>query len=138
MQKTIIVYWSGTGNTRIMAERIKEGLQDAKIINVYEAQKDEVLSYDKIILGCPSMGFDNLEEEEFAPFFESIENKLEGKKIALFGSYGWSDGRWMKDWENRIRKAKGILFPESLTIYSTPNSEEELKCIEFGKKLADF
>lgn len=138
MDKTIIVYWSGTGNTKIIAEKIKEGIKDAFLVNVENIDYHEVLKYDKIILGCSAMGNENLEEEIFEPFFESIENKLDNKKIALFGSYGWGDGAWMTNWEARVKKTKAILFEESLAIYSTPNTEEELLAVEFGKKLSKF
>ena|SRR5690554_2383286 len=138
MEKTIIVYWSGTGNTKIIAEKIKEGIQNANIESVENIDYKEVLKYDKIILGCSAMGSENLEEEVFEPFFENIENKLENKKIALFGSYGWGDGTWMKNWEERVKNTKANLYKESLVIYSTPNSDEELEAVEFGKKISEF
>src|SRR5690554_3416358 len=138
MDKTIIVYWSGTGNTKIIAEKIQEGLPGSTLFNVEEISPKEVLKYNKIVLGCSAMGNENLEEEVFEPFFESIENNLENKKVALFGSYGWGDGSWMKNWEGRVKKTAANLFNESLAIYSTPNSEEEALAVEYGKKISEF
>lgn len=138
MDKTIIVYWTGTGNTKMIAEKIQAGIGQADLFAVEDINSKDVLKYNKIILGCPAMGFENLEEEVFEPFFESIINKLGNKKIALFGSYGWGDGSWMINWEARVKETKAILYSESLTIYSTPNSEEENLAVEFGKKISEF
>ena len=138
MTKTVIVYWSGTGNTKIMAEKIKEGIANADLFYVEDIKASDVLNYDKIIFGCSAMGFEKLEEEIFSPFFESIKNKLENKKVALFGSYGWGDGSWMTNWLEALKSSKAIVFEETLIIYSTPSEEEEEKCIEFGKKLNNF
>lgn len=142
MKKAIIVYWSGTGNTEIMADKIKEGMElsdyEVEMIEVYEALVDEVLEYDKIAFGCSSMGIEELEEEEFEPFFEEIENRLEDRKIALFGSYGWGDGEWMEYWEERVQGNGSNLFEKGLIINSTPSTEEEEECLEFGKRFAEF
>lgn len=143
MNKAIIVYWSGTGNTEIMAEAIKEGMElenfEVELVEVYDTTLEEVLKYDKIALGCPSMGLENLEEEDFEPFFQKLEQKIENKKIALFGSYGWGEAEWMEAWEDRVIDAKAILFEnKGLAINSTPSSEEEEDCIDFGERFAKF
>lgn len=138
MNKTVIIYWTGTGNTKIMAEKIKEGMPNADIFYVENIKPSEALKYNKIVLGCSAMGFENLEEEIFEPFFASLKNELENKKVALFGSYGWGDGSWMSKWEERVKKTKANLFNESLIIYSTPNTEEEDLCVAFGKKVNQF
>ena len=142
MQKAIIVYWSGTGNTEIMAEKIKEGMEskqyEVEMTEVYYTNVDEILNYDKILFGCPSMGIEELEDEEFEPFFEEIESQLTNKKIALFGSYGWGDGEWMEAWEERVSKLDVNLFEKGLIINSTPATDEEDLCFEFGKRFAEF
>ncbi|MDY0276625.1 MAG: flavodoxin [Acholeplasma sp.] len=142
MKKAIIVYWSGTGNTEIMAQKIKEGLEQEEynvaITEVYQADIETVLTFDKIAFGCPSMGIEELEEEEFEPFFAEIESKLEGRKIALFGSYGWGDGEWMETWENRVKSESINLFEKGLIMNSTPSTDEENECVEFGKRFAKF
>jgi flavodoxin I len=140
MQKVLIVYWSGSGNTELMAIKIAEGIsyEGVKIdlVPVDEISANDVVSYDKIAFGCPSMGIEILEEEEFEPFYKEAEKLIEGKKIALFGSYGWGDGEWMEVWEKRVIEAKGKLFEKGLIMNSTPSAEEEEVCINFGKRFA--
>jgi flavodoxin I len=142
MANVLLVYWSGTGNTEIMAEKIKEGLESAgasvDFRTVDNVQPSEVSDFEKIVFGCPSMGVENLEEDEFEPFFEEVEKLLSGKKVALFGSYGWGEGEWMESWEQRVKDSGASLFEEGLKVNSTPSSEEEAKCVEFGEGFASF
>lgn len=142
MADILLVYWSGTGNTEIMAEKIKEGLEGAGASVDYkkvdEIEPKEALKYDKIVFGCPSMGVELLEEDEFEPFFEEMENQLNGKKVALFGSYGWGEGEWMDEWINRINQSGAVLYETGLKVNSTPSSEEEETCIQFGEGFAKF
>ncbi|MDO5516080.1 MAG: flavodoxin [Clostridium sp.] len=132
-----IVYWSGTGNTESMAELIgkgiKEGGKDVEILRVDEVNIDELLKDDVLTLGCPAMGDEVLEEGEFEPFIESICDKVSGKKVNLFGSYGWGDGQWMRDWEERMKNC-GCTITEEPLIFQGEADEEE--CIKFGKKIA--
>ena len=100
--KQVIVYWSGTGNTEDIANKIKEDL-GCDLFNVSSANVDDVLAYDTIILGCPAMGAEELEEEEFKPFYDELMKKAKNKNIALFGSYGWGDGEWMRLWANEVK-----------------------------------
>ena len=105
MSKIAVVYWSGTGNTEAMADAVLKGARDkgaeADIFTAAEFSADKMGDYDAIAFGCPSMGVEELEDTEFLPMFESCEAALSGKKIALFGSYGWGDGEWMRNWEER-------------------------------------
>ncbi len=93
---TAIIYWTGTGHTEAMAEAIAAGLRDngaeAEVITVDKADAGILERYDRFAFGCPSMGDEVLEEGDFEPFFASIEGSLAGKKVALFGSYGWGGG----------------------------------------------
>ena len=142
MSKAIIVYWTGSGNTEIMAEKIKDGIDscgyDVKMCMVDEIESEELLTYNNIIFGCPSMGEEILEETEFEPFFSEIEKNIENKNIALFGSYGWGDGEWMKTWEERVRNSGAILFKEGLIINYTPEEEDERICENFGKEFGEI
>ena len=139
MNKIAIVYWSGTGNTEIMAQKIWEGAKESgsevELFNASEFSVEKVKEFNIIAFGCPSMGAEVLEETEFEPMFEDCKPKLGGKKIGLFGSYGWGDGEWMRNWENNAEDAGAILVCESLMINETPDSEGEKKCIDFGKAL---
>lgn len=140
MNKVAVIYWSGTGNTEIMAKAILEGAKsagaDASIFKVEDISVESTLSYDCLILGCPSMGAEVLEEIDFEPFFTSLEGKLAGKNIALFGSYGWGDGEWMRDWQSRTEQSGAILIEEGLILNETPDDEGILICKAFGGRVA--
>ena len=101
--KTAVIFWSGTGNTETMAQAVAEGA-GAELFSASEF-KGSVSDYDRIAFGCPSMGDEVLEESEFEPFFTEVEGELSGKKIALFGSYGWGNGEWMRNWVERSKNA---------------------------------
>lgn len=93
--------------------------------------------YEKIAFGCPAMGAEVLEEDEFEPFFAAIEDSLSGKTVALFGSYGWGDGEWMRSWEERVKADGAVLFgDEGLIVNETPSADDLEKCRELGKALA--
>jgi flavodoxin short chain len=136
--KVSIIFWSGTGNTEAMAKAIKEGAVSAgaevSLKSVDKASASDVVDADVSLLGCPAMGDEVLEESEFEPFIDSNEKKFNGKKIALFGSYGWGDGKWMRDWEERMKTAGANLVQESLLANETPSEADLEKCREFGKK----
>ena len=131
-----IIYWSGTGNTEAMANFIKEGAEGAgatvTLKNVSDASVSDV-NCDVLVLGCPSMGAEVLEESEFDPFVSSIEGSVNGKKLALFGSYGWGDGGWMREWDERMKNAGAVLAAESLIVNAAPEGQE---CKDFGAAIA--
>lgn len=134
-----IIYWSGTGNTEKMAELIKDGIvqagKNAELINVSDVNVDELLKEEILILGCPAMGDEVLEESEFEPFIEEISSKISGKKVALFGSYGWGDGQWMRDFEEKIIDYGCTIINSPLIIQNEPDGNED-ECINFGKEIA--
>ena len=134
-----IVYWSGSGNTERMAELIKEGIissgQTVETSLVSEVNVDDLLKDEILVLGCPAMGDEVLEESEFEPFIEEISSKVSGKKVALFGSYGWGDGQWMRDFEERMISYGCTIISEPLIIQYSPDGSEN-ECIDFGKQIA--
>lgn len=142
MDKIAVIYWSATGNTEAMAKAVLDGILKtnipADIFTVGEFGAKNIDDYSKIAFGCPSMGSEVLEESEFEPFFESIEASLPNKKTALFGSFGWGNGEWMRDWEERVKKAGAILFKEGLTVNLTPGAKELEQCADFGRRFAEF
>ena len=109
MSKIAVVYWSGTGNTEAMANEVAEGAKAAgaevDVLTASEFGADKMDAYDAVAFGCPAMGAEELEDSEFEPMFSDCEGKLGGKKIALFGSYGWGDGEWMRNWVERMKNA---------------------------------
>jgi len=140
MNKTAIVYWSGTGSTEAMAKAIEEGVKqagaEAVVFTSAEFDASKVLDFDVIAFGCPAMGNEVLEESEFDPMFTSVESALSGKKIALFGSYGWGDGQWMRDWEERCKAAGAVLVAESLMVNNVPDDDGIASCKALGAALA--
>ena len=99
--KKVVVYWSGTGNTEEIANKISADL-GCDVFNVNATTPADVLENDLIIFGCPAMGAEELEDSEFRPFYEEVMANVGDKKVALFGSYGWGDGQWMRDWEAEV------------------------------------
>ena len=140
MNKIAIIYWSGSGNTEKMAEAIEKGIhqvgQEVEVFQTSDFYAKDISSYDKLVLGCPSMGCEVLEESEFEPFFQEIEDALKDKKVALFGSYGWGDGEWMRNWQERVTQNGAKLFEEGLIINAAPDQAGEEKCIAFGERFA--
>ena len=137
-----VVYWSGTGNTQAMAEAVVEGIkaagQEAELLEVGNADAKTVAAVDAFALGCPAMWAEVLEESGMEPFVEELESLVSGKKILLFGSYGWGDGEWMRDWADRMKNAGAQLIREEGIIANVAPEDdvlEELK--EAGKELAE-
>lgn len=143
MEKAAVIYWSATGNTEAMAKAIADGIRkadaEADLFTVAEFSGKTLDGYTRIAFGCPSMGAEVLEESEFEPFFTLIEQDLAGRKVALFGSYGWGSGEWMRDWEARVRNNGARLYnDEGLIINLTPDESDIQKCEEFGSGFAKF
>lgn len=138
MANMAIIYWSQTGNTEAMAQAIAQGAgEQAKLFTVDQITPAEAAGYDKLALGCPAMGAEVLEEAEFEPFFTELEGKLSGKAVALFGSYGWGDGQWMRDWQQRVEAAGAKLYKgEGLMINEAPDDAGLASCREFGSGFA--
>lgn len=141
MSKVVIVYWSGTGNTAMMAASIAEGVNaaggEAEIIPVSDISADALKDQNVIALGCPSMGAEQLEEMEMEPFMCDLEGSISGKNIALFGSYGWGNQEWMRDWESRVTAAgANLVNGEGIAINGTPGTEAEEELKALGRALA--
>ena len=139
MSKTAIIYWSGTGNTESMAEAVLEGVKkagkEADYFTVSEIDANKAAEYDVLILGCPAMGAEVLEEGEFEPFFTDLESKLSGKTVALFGSYGWGDGEWMRSWEERVNASGAKLVGgEGVIANEAPDDDALESCRKLGEE----
>ena len=136
MNKTAVIYWSETGNTQAMAEAVAQGAE-GQLFAVSEISAAEAAAYDALALGCPAMGDEVLEENEFEPFFSELEASLAGKKVALFGSYGWGDGQWMREWQERAVSAGAQLCGgEGLILNETPDADGLAACQKLGADLA--
>jgi flavodoxin short chain len=141
MSKAAVIYWSGTGNTEKMADAVLSGLRaagaEAELFFVDKIAPAEAAGYEKLAFGCPSMGDEVLEESEFEPFFAALEENIAGKPIALFGSYGWGDGAWMRSWKERCEDKGAKPVTEGLIVNETPDDAALADCNDLGKKLAE-
>lgn len=139
MSKVAVVYWSGTGNTEAMANQVANGAANAgaevTCVSVSEFSAASVPEYDAIAFGCPAMGAEELEDSEFLPVFNECESALAGKKIALFGSYGWGDGEWMRSWEETCKADGAVLACDSVICNGTPDPDAEADCQKLGAAL---
>jgi len=141
MEEIYVVYWSQTGNTKEMAEAVGEGItaagKTAKVVEVGSVSADELKDKEVFALGCPAMGAEVLEEEEMEPFVAEVEQFVAGKKIALFGSYGWGDGEWMRDWEARMQNAGAELVGGAgVMCNEAPDADAVEACKALGAQMA--
>ena len=139
MSKVAVVYWSSTGNTEAMANAVAGGIKEkggeAVLHTCEDFDGSKVAEYDAIAFGCPAMGAEELEDTEFEPMFSACESKLSGKKIALFGSYGWGDGEWMRTWEENCKNDGAELVCDSVICADAPDDEADAACAALGKAL---
>lgn len=139
MSKIAVVYWSGTGNTEAMANAVADGVNEnggnATLYTADSFNGDMVNDFDAIAFGCPAMGAEVLEDEEFEPMFNGCESSLNGKKIALFGSYGWGDGEWMRNWEETCTSDGAVLATESVICNDAPDDDAIANCKALGTSL---
>lgn len=140
MSKIAVVYWTGTGNTEMMANAVAEGAKAAgaevSVFTTSDFSADSAAGFDKFALGCPAMGSEELEDSEFLPLYEQLKPVLSGKKVALFGSYGWGGGEYANSWKENAEAAGLVLVADPLTIEGAPDADGTTKCQELGKALA--
>ena len=133
--KTAVIYWSGTGNTEQMAAAVAEGA-GAELIRVSDFSGD-IAEYDRLAFGCSAMGDEVLEESEMEPFMEQLDPMISGKQIGLFGSYGWGNGQWMREWTERVTgEGATVVNGEGLICQETPDDAMIEECKNLGKELA--
>ena len=140
MSKVAVVFWSGTGNTEAMADAVAQGARGSgasvDVLGPSDFNATKVAAYDGIAFGCPAMGAEVLEEDEFEPMFADVKGALSGKPIALFGSYGWGDGEWMRNWEDDCKAAGADLVVEPVMANEMPDDEALAACKALGAALA--
>ena len=141
MKKTLVIYWSGTGNTEAMAGAVLEGMKaagaDAALLTPDQVTPASLSGVSSVAMGCPAMGSEVLEEMEFQPMFDACKRSLGGKRVALFGSYGWGDGEWMRTWESACDSAGVNLVCESVICPETPDDAALEACRALGKALVE-
>lgn len=141
MSNIQVVFWSQSGNTEAMADAVADGIRkagkEADVVFVGDASIDELKSAKVFALGCPAMGAEVLEEGEMEPFVSDLEMSVSGKTIGLFGSYGWGDGQWMRDWVDRMSSAgANVLNGEGVICKEAPDDEAVAACTDLGRQLA--
>jgi flavodoxin short chain len=141
MKKVLVAYWSGTGNTEVMAKQVAEGAKEAgaevTLKPAAETSGEMVKAAEAIALGCPAMGAEILEENEMEPFISSLTPaEIGGKALGLFGSYDWGDGQWMRDWVERMKGLGAEVAGEGLITQLIPSEDSLVKCRELGRRLA--
>ena len=134
MNRIAVVYWSGTGHTQAMAEAVAAACE-GKLVTASEFSADKLADYDVVAFGCPAMGAEVLEESEFQPMFDECKPHLSGKKIALFGSYGWGDGEWMRTWEEDCLAAGALLACDSVICQDDPDADAIAACQKLAEAL---
>ena len=135
MSHIAVVYWSGTGHTEAMAQAVAKAA-NADLFTASEFSGAQVSAYDAIAFGCPAMGAEVLEESEFQPMWDGVVSKLASKSAALFGSYGWGDGEWMRTWESECRNAGINLAYDCVTCCGSPDAACDAECRALGAALA--
>jgi flavodoxin short chain len=140
MQSIAVVYYSGTGNTEAMAQAISDSAKEhGASVTMFDSDhfdKDTMKDFDAVAFGCPAMGVETLEEDSFEPMFASLETELDGKRIALFGSFGWGDGQWMADWEDRAKADGAVLVFDPVIANETPDTVALERCAKIGELLS--
>ena len=135
-----VVFWTQSGNTYAMAQAIAEGILEAgrevNVVPVGSASIEQLKNDQVMALGCPSMGAEVLEETEMEPFITELEGYIAGKTIALFGSYGWGDGEWMRNWVERMTAAGAtVLNGEGIICREMPDEDALEACKNLGRQL---
>ncbi len=141
MNEIIVAYWSQTGNTEAMAKAVGEGIEaagkKALVTEISGVSMDDLKNASVFAMGCPAMGAEVLEEAEMEPFVMEVEGFASGKNIGLFGSYGWGDGEWMRNWVDRMTAAGAVIVGgEGLICQEAPDEEALESCRALGKALA--
>ena len=128
-----IIYWSGTGNTEAMAHVLEDALKmenaEVDVKSVSEVSLTDALAYDRLALGCPAMGDEQLEEVEFEPFYTDLKAEIGKKPLVLFGSYSWNSGQWMEDWTDDARSCVLCLMDDGLSCYEAPDDDEKKEAL---------
>lgn len=145
MAKIAVVYWSGTGNTEMMAEHVAEGCKvngdEVEVMTVGDTDASSVAAFDKVALGCPAMGDEALEEDEFQPFWDELKTQLASKPVVLFGSFNWAgedgEGIWMQNWTQDAKDNSVNLVAPGVICYDDPQDEKVEELVSLGKTLAN-
>ncbi|MEE1073571.1 MAG: flavodoxin [Cellulosilyticum sp.] len=134
-----VIYWSGTGNTKNMAEYIGQGIKEkgkeVDVLEISNATENDIVSAEILALGCPAMGCEELEDSEVIPFIEANEALMKDKKVVLFGSYGWGNGEWMETWKEQMESLGAKLVTDPLIVNEFTQGQDEEICLGYGRQI---
>jgi flavodoxin short chain len=123
-----------------MADAVAAGAQKAgaEVSKLTSAEfgPADVAGFDGIAFGCPAMGAEVLEEDEFQPMWDDVKRKLSGKKVGLFGSYGWGGGEWMNSWADDARMSGISLAADPVIANEAPDDDAVAACEALGAAIA--
>ena len=138
MSKVAIIFYSQTGNTEELAKEIAAGVRAAggEAVLMKPQEVKHIRNYDSVALGCPAMGFEEIDDDIFEPMYNAIKDDLPQKKVMLFGSYGWGGGEWMQTWEQDCAAAGVSLACESVICNEAPEDDAIEACKALGAALA--
>lgn len=142
--RVFIPYVSAYHKTGLIAERIAQGIQqeaDVEVV-IQDIEKtsmgeleEQISRSSAIIVGSPTIN-----QNILFPVYKlfALINPLrdKGKLAGAFGSYGWS-GENKHMIESNLRNLKLNFFQEGIFVKFTPDSEEEKKCIDYGRSFAE-
>ncbi|MGG5462697.1 flavodoxin [Clostridium sp. B9] len=139
MSKVSVIYWSNGGNVEVLANTIADELEslgaEVLIKHVSNAKLEDVTEADAVALGSPSMDNNRIEQYDMEPFVNQLKlTPNEGKKMILFGSYGWDNGEFMVEWVKRM-KDYGFDIQGSLAVNESPNDDEINSAKDLARKL---
>ena len=135
--KKAVIYASTTGNTEAMANAVAEGVKScgAELLmsTASDSNVSDVLACDVIILGSPAMG-DEVLEDSMEEFYTNLEGGLGGKKVAVFGSYDWGDGQWLRTWVERLSASGAtVVNGDGLKVQLAPDEAALAECKSLGE-----
>lgn len=141
MSKNVaVVYWSGTGNTETMANAFVDAAvaagAEASAVAVADFSADEVANYDALAFGCPAMGSEELESDEFEPVWDACKDVLGDKPVVLFGSYDWGTGEWMDTWKEAAEEA-GVNVVSTVIANNEPDDDALAEVAAAAKALVE-
>ena len=142
-ERIVLFYDSMSGNTRMMADAIAQGIHDAdprvavKIFNVARHDKNEILSQlfraKGVLVGSSTMN--NVMMPQVAALLEEITGlRFRGKHAAAFGSYGWTGGA-VDRIQTRLMDAGFDIAPSLKTLWR-PDGGALAACRDYGRQIA--
>lgn len=139
MAKIVIIYASGLGRTKLMAETIAEGVKTVpgiKLIlkNAYDFNVNDLVDADVIILGGSTYKGE-LNKAMLPVLTKMASLDLKDKVGMAFGSYGWS-GEGVPTIIKKMKEMGMNVIEPGLMVKQEPKKEDLEKCFNMGRAAA--